>query len=75
MYDFSYFGHAMLKQKINIFYRKPFKNSLKMDSPTCIDLGANLAPFWEVFGCQVGAKLAPNRSKSRSKKLSKKFTF
>ena len=47
---------------------KPFKNSSEIDSPTCIDWGANLAPFGEGSGSQVGAKLAPNRSKSRSKK-------
>ena len=35
--------------------------------------GANLAPFWEGFGSQVGPKLAPNRSQNRLKKLLKKW--
>ena len=42
--------------------------------PTWIDLGTNLAPFWEGLGSQVGAKLAPNRFKSRSKKRYKKWS-
>ena len=37
-------------------------------------LEANLAPFWEGLGSQVGAKLAPNCSKNRSKNLSKKWS-
>ena len=34
----------------------------------------NLAPFWEGFGSQVGAKLAPSCFKNRSKKSSKKWS-
>ena len=37
-----------------------------------MDLGANLAPFWEGFGGQVGAKLGPSGNKTRPHKQSKK---
>ena len=46
--------------------QEPFKNNSQINTPTCIDFGTNLAPFWEGLGGQVGTKLAPNRSKSRS---------
>ena len=37
-----------------------------------MDLGANLARFWEGFGGQVGAKLGPSGNKTRPHKQSKK---
>ena len=48
----------------------------KIDASWGVDLAlvleGILAPFWEGFGGQVGAKLAPNLSKSRFQKISKK---
>ena len=43
----------------------PSKNSSQINTPTCIDFGANLVPFWDGFGSHDGAKLAPNRSKNQ----------
>ena len=54
--------------------QEPFQNSSQINTPTCIDFGTNLAPFWEGLGSQFEAKLAPDRSKSRSKKRSKKWS-
>ena len=51
--------------------QEPSKNTSQINTPTCIDFGTNLAPFWEGFGSQVGAKLEQNGSKSRSQKQSK----
>ena len=41
----------------------PFKNSSQINTPTWIDFGSNLVPFWEGFGMQNSHRLAPNRSK------------
>ena len=40
-----------------------------------MDLGANLARFWEGFGGQVGTKLGPNATKTEPKKQSKNYYF
>ena len=44
----------------------------QINTPTCIDFGANLDQFWEGFGRQDGTKLAPNRSQNRSSNQSSK---
>ena len=40
-----------------------------------MDLGTNLGRFWEDFGGQVGAKLEPNATKTRSQNQSKKLSL
>ena len=51
--------------------QQPSKNSYQIYVPNWINLGANLTSFWDGFGCQNGAKLAPNGSKKRYKKSKK----
>ena len=38
---------------------KSFQKQLSNQHQTWIDFAPNLAPFWEVFGGQDGAKFAP----------------
>ena len=54
--------------------KHPSKNTSQINTPTCIDFGANLAPCWEGFRGQDGAKLAPNRSKNRFPNPSKNWS-
>ena len=67
--DFQYSSLGMLRWKIN-------KNGAKIYSKTSVksipQLASILAPIWLHFGMVLGAKLVPNRSKSRSQKWSKK---
>ena len=58
-------GHVVVKSQRRLS-QHPSKNSSQINTPTCIDFGADLAPFWKGVGGQDGAKLAPNRSKNRS---------
>ena len=46
----------------------------QINARSWIDFRANLAPFWEGFGAQHGAKLAPNCSKNRCPNRSKKLS-
>ena len=70
--DFKYSSLGMLRSKINKNGAKiPSKRSVK-STPTCIDFGTNLAPFWEGFGSQVGTKSLP---KSMHKDIKKMITF
>ena len=55
-------------------YQELFQTTSQINTLTCIDLGTNLAPFWKGLGGQVAAKLAQNRSKSRFKKWSTKWS-
>ena len=52
----------------------PSKNNSQINAPILIDFRANLALFWEGFGGQDGAKMAPNRFKNRSQNRSKKWS-
>ena len=45
--------------------RGPKRPQDSLQDPFWSHFEANLAPFWEGFGSQVGNKLAPNRSKNR----------
>ena len=38
----------------------PSKNNPQINTPTCIDFGANLAPFWEGLESQLGVKIDAN---------------
>ena len=62
----------MLKNRYK-WCQHPSKNSSQINTPTWIDFGPNLAPFWDGFGSQDRAKLAPNRCKNRSSKRSTKM--
>ena len=50
------------------------KNGQHLD-PILMDLGTNLARFWEGFGGQVGTKLGPNATKTRPQNQSKKLSL
>ena len=51
----------------------PSKNNSQINAPILIDFRTNLALFWEGFGGQDGAKMAPkSRKKLGTKSTSKK---
>ena len=57
IYDFSYFGHAMLGQKIN---KKQSKINQKTDFESTPKLESILEPTWLHFGKVFGAKMGPS---------------
>ena len=57
MYDFSYFGHAMLKQKIN---KIGAKSPSKIVRKSTAQLASIWEPTWLHFGRVWGAKLGPS---------------
>ena len=63
--DFSYFGYAMLEQKINKNRSKIHHKTAPKSTP---QLASILEPIWLHFGRVLGANLARNRSKSRFQK-------
>ena len=68
VYDFSYFGHAMLGQKIN---KNPSKIHHKTALKSTPQLASILEPTWLHFWRGLGAKMGPNRFKNRSSNPSK----
>ena len=70
-YDFSYFGHAMLGQKV---YKNPSKIHHKTALKSTPQLASILEPTWLHFWTGLGAKMAPNRFKNRSSNQSKNWS-
>ena len=56
-YYFCYVGHVILAVKINKNWWKSIKQIIHFCIQFKKQLGPNLAPFWEGFGGQVGAKI------------------
>ena len=71
VYDFSYFGHAMLGQKIN---KNPSKIHHKTALKSTPQLASILEPTWLHFWRGLGAKMGPNRFKNRSSNPSKNWS-
>ena len=68
VYDFSYFGHVMLGQKIN---KNPSKIHHKTALKSTPQLASILEPTWPHFWRVLGSKMRPNRFKNRSSNPSK----